>query len=174
MEVFLWSLVIFAARVVDVSLGTIRVQLIVRGRKYLAALIGFVEVLIFILIVSRVINDIRNWPYVLAYAAGFATGTMMGILLSQRMARAIVEVTIITHDSWEEIEAAVREAGFACTRYLGMGREGPVEVLSVVCSTRELPHLTDVVTKADGKAFLYTQQLVGLRGGYVYGVKGKL
>ena len=66
MEVLLWTLIIFVARVFDVSLGTIRVHFIVRQKKSLAALTGFVEVMIFILIVSRVIQDIQHWPYVLA------------------------------------------------------------------------------------------------------------
>ena len=66
----LWTLVIYVARGFDVSLGTIRVHFIVRQKKTLATLIGFVEVLIFILIVSRVIQDIQHWPYVLAYAGG--------------------------------------------------------------------------------------------------------
>ncbi len=170
----LWALGIFAARVVDVSMGTIRVQLIVRRRKYLAALIGFFEVLIFILIVSKVISDIGNWFNVVAYAAGFATGTLLGVTVAERMSRGIVEVTVITHKPWREVEQAVRQAGFALTRYSGVGREGRVDVLSAVCAAREAHRLLDAVTKADPRAFVYTQELAGLRGGHVYGIKGKL
>jgi uncharacterized protein YebE (UPF0316 family) len=176
----LWTVVIFISRVADVGLGTTRVQLIVRRRKFLAALIGFVEVLIYILIVSRVIRDIGDWQGwysllpVLAYAAGFATGTLLGILLSEKMGRGVIEITIITHGPAAPVEDAVREAGYALTRYEGVGREGPVEVLVAVCSMREAPRLIQVVTHADPKAFLYTHELTGLRGGYVYGLKSKL
>jgi uncharacterized protein YebE (UPF0316 family) len=173
MEVLLWTVVIFFARVVDVGLGTIRVQFIMRRQKLLAALIGFVEILIFILVVSRVIQDIEYWSYVLAYAAGFATGTLVGIYLSEKFTRRILQVTIICNGSWHEVEAAVREAGFALTRYEGMGRDGPVEVIEVVCTARHMPRLTQVVLAADSHAFLYTQELAGLQGGYVYGLKGK-
>lgn len=170
----LWAALIFASRVVDVGLGTIRVQLIVRRRKWLAAAVGFVEILIYILIVSRVIQDIGNWLNVVAYAGGFATGTIVGMALSERMSRGVVEVTVITPGAWQELERAVREAGFALTRHSGMGREGRVEVLTVVCGARDLGRLIDVVTRVDPGAFVYTRELAGLRGGYVYGVKSKL
>ena len=107
MDILLWSLVIFAARVTDVSLGTIRVQFIVRRKKLLAAAIGFVEVLIFILIVGRVIQDIQHWPYVLAYAGGFATGTLLGITLSEKLSQRVVQTTVIGNGAREEMEAAL-------------------------------------------------------------------
>lgn len=179
-ETLLWAVAIFGSRVVDVGLGTIRVQLIVRHRKLLATAIGFVEILIYILIVSQVINgmsdltDPVSWVKVLAYACGFAVGTLVGIILTERMSRGVIEVTIITQEPVVQVEAAVREAGYALTRYEGRGREGQVGVLSIVCNARELQRLIEVVTAADARAFIYTQELAGLRGGYVYGVKSKL
>lgn len=179
-ETVLWALITFLSRVLDVGLGTLRVQLIVRRRKYMAAMIGFVEILIYILIVSRVITDLSEWKGwislipLIAYAGGFAVGTLAGIVLSEKMGRGSVEVTIITQEPREQMEAAVRQAGFALTRYQGVGREGPVEVFSVVCSSRDMPRLLQTVTHVDPKSFVYTQELTGLRGGYVYGVKSKL
>lgn len=169
-----WTALIFGARVVDVGLGTIRTQLIVRRKKFWAALVGFVEVLIFILIVSRVIQDIQQWPYVLAYAGGFATGTLVGISLSETLAKHVVHATIVCNGSRGEMEVAIREAGYALTRHEGVGRDGPVDVLDVVCSARGLGRLTKLVTSVDSKAFLFTQELVGLQGGHIYGLKSKI
>ena len=174
MEVLMWSLIIFFARVTDVSLGTLRVQLIVRRKKVLAAAIGFVEVLIFIMIVSRVIQDIQHLPYVLAYAGGFATGTLLGIYLSEKLTHRVVQTTIMCNGSQAQMEVALREAGFALTRYEGTGRDGAIAVLDVVCAARRLPQLLDVIRKTDPKAFFYTQELAGLHGGYVMGLKSKL
>jgi uncharacterized protein YebE (UPF0316 family) len=174
MEVLAWSLIIFLARVTDVSLGTLRVQLIVRRKKVLAAAIGFVEVLIFILIVSRVIQDIQHWPYVLAYAGGFATGTLLGITLSEKLSHRVVQTTVICNGSHDRMEAALRETGFALTRYEGTGRDGAVAVLDVICAARRLPQLLEVIRATDPKAFFYTQELAGLQGGYVLGLKSKL
>jgi uncharacterized protein YebE (UPF0316 family) len=173
-SVLLWTLIIFAARVLDVSLGTIRVQFIVRRKKLLAAAIGFVEVLIFILIVSRVIQDIQHWPYVLAYAGGFATGTLLGMHLSETLSRQLVHATVITSDRQSEVELALRRAGFALTRYEGAGRDGPVDVLDVVCTSRGASLLAETVTRVDSHAFLYTQELAALRGGQVGGLKSKM
>jgi uncharacterized protein YebE (UPF0316 family) len=174
MDMLAWTLLIFSARVLDVGLGTIRVQFIVRGKKIWATLIGFVEVLIFILVVSRVIQDIQHWPYVLAYAGGFATGTLVGMHLTERLSRQVVQTTVICHQQTEDVEAAVRKAGFALTRYEGSGRDGPVDVLDVVCSAKGLPRLKSVVAEVEPGAFLYTQQLSAWQGGFVYGIKNKM
>ena len=170
----LWAVVIFCSRVADVGLGTVRVQLIVRRRKFLEAAIGFVEISIYIMVVSRVINDIQNWQNVVAYAGGFAVGTLVGMTLSERMSHGVVQVTVIPREPWSQVEQSLRQAGFALTRHSGIGREGQVEVLTAVCSEKELSRLTEVVADVDPKAFVYTQELAGLRGGYVYGIKSKL
>lgn len=174
MDMFIWTSAIFVARVVDVSLGTIRVHFIIRRKKLLAALTGFVEVMIFILIVSRVLQDIQHWPYVLAYAGGFATGTLLGMYLTEKLSRQVVQATVISNGRSMEVQVALREAGFALTRYPGTGRDGPVDILEVVCASRGLAHLIETVTRADPKAFLYSQELAGLQGGYVYGIKSKM
>ena len=174
MEVLLWTLIIFGARVVDVSLGTIRVQSIVRQKKAMASLIGFVEVLIFILIVSRVLQDIQHWTYVVAYAGGFATGTLLGMYLNEKLSKQVLQVTVISDTQTSEVEVALREAGFALTRLVGMGRDGAVEILDVVCEAKGLDSLTEAVTKVEPKAFVYSQELAGLRGGHVYGIKSKV
>jgi uncharacterized protein YebE (UPF0316 family) len=71
MDLAAWTVIIFLARMLDVSLGTLRAQFIVRRKKLMAGLTGFVDVLIFIMIVGRLIQDIQHFPYVLAYAGGF-------------------------------------------------------------------------------------------------------
>ena len=174
MDMLTWTLVIFFARVLDVSLGTVRVQFIVRRKKLMAALTGFIEVLIFILIVGRVIQDIQHWPYVLAYASGFAAGTLLGVHLSEIASRQVVEATVISSERSSDVETAIREAGFALTRYGGAGRDGPVHVLDVVCTSRDVSPLIHAVTEADPGAFLYTHELSAFRGGHIYGVKSKL
>jgi uncharacterized protein YebE (UPF0316 family) len=174
MDALLWTFIIFFARLFDVGLGTIRVQFIVRRQKLPAALTGFVEILIYILIVSRVIQDIDYWPYVLAYAFGFSAGTLLGMNLSERLARRAVQATVICDGSQDAVESALRSAGFAMTRYDGIGRDGPVEVLDIICASGQLGRLIKTVTHTDARAFVYTHDLNNLRGGYVYGLKSKV
>jgi uncharacterized protein YebE (UPF0316 family) len=173
-EILIWTPIIFLARVMDVGLGTIRVQFIISRRKLWASLIGFVEVLIFILIVSWVIQDLQHWLYVLAYAGGFAAGTLLGRVLTEKLAQHVMQATVISNGAQDQVEAAIRKAGCALTRYQGIGRDGLVAVLDVICTACELARLTQAVTAADPKAFLYTQELAALRGGYVSGLKSKL
>jgi uncharacterized protein YebE (UPF0316 family) len=94
--------------------------------------------------------------------------------LAERLSRQVVQVTVISHSQRPEIELAIREAGYALTRYEGAGRDGPVDVLDVVCTSRGVSQLIQAVTRIDPKAFLYTHELAGLRGGYVYGLKSKM
>lgn len=173
MDTLFWTLVIFFARAFDVALGTIRVQFIVRHKKLWAAAVGFLEILIYILIVSRVLQDIATWPYLLAYAAGFATGTLLGMSLSERLSRQVIQVTVISNGAQQRVEEAVRTAGYALTRFSGVGRDGPVDAMEVVCSSTQLAPLVELVTRTEPKAFVYTRELDGLRGGFVYGLKNK-
>ena len=80
-NIYIGAAIIFFSRVTDVAMGTFRVQLIVRRKKLIAGVLGFFEVLIFILIVSKVIKDIGNWLNVVAYCGGFATGNVVGIYI---------------------------------------------------------------------------------------------
>jgi uncharacterized protein YebE (UPF0316 family) len=173
-DTIVWTSIIFFARVFDVSLGTLRVQFIMRRKRLWAAATGFVEIIIYMLIVSRVIQDIDTWPYLLAYAAGFATGTLVGMTLSQKLSRQIMQVTVVSNGTHQQVEDAVRGAGFALTRYPAVGRDGPVDAMEVVCSSRQLARLFEIVASVEPKAFVYTRELDGLRGGFVYGLKSKI
>ena len=168
------ALLIFVLRITDVSMGTIRTTMIMRGQRKWAALIGFVEVSIWVVAISQVITNLDSFLSVIGYSGGFATGTMVGIALTERFDRRAVQASFICHESGDQIAGAVREAGFALTRYDAIGRDGRVEVMDVVCSSGQLARLIDLVLSIDPRAFLYTQELSSLRGGYVYGLKGKV
>jgi uncharacterized protein YebE (UPF0316 family) len=109
----------------------------------------------------------------LAYAAGFATGTLLGMSLSERLSRQVIQVTVISNGAQQRVEEAVRTAGYALTRFSGVGRDGPVDAMEVVCSSTQLAPLVELVTRTEPKAFVYTRELDGLRGGFVYGLKNK-
>ncbi len=170
----LWPFIIFFSRIIDVSMGTIRVRMIVQRKRFLAATIGFFEVLIFITIVSKVIQNIGNISNLIAYALGFATGNLVGITISERMSKPILNVNILSRDKWQEIEEALREAGFGVTRLPAFGREGMASLLNVVISAGSMPRLKEIVYSIDPKAFMFAQPVEALKGGYVYGIKAKI
>ncbi len=174
METILWTMAIFFGRVVDVSLGTIRINFIVRHRKLFAALVGFVEVTIFIYVVKRVILDLNNNIYgILAYGAGFAAGTVIGMIISDKLSRDMLSINIISKDKCDVIENLLRTEGFGATCYDGVGKYGKVRIINVVCKRNFVPKLSRIVLEEDPNAFLNTHVLGYQRGGYIYGAKKK-
>lgn len=174
MQILLWSLAVFFGRIADVSLGTIRINFIIRHKKVFAALVGFVEVTIFIFVISRVIKNLDGNLYgVLAYGAGFAIGTIVGMFISEKLTKDMVSVNIISKDRSKEIEAKLRADGYGATCYDGIGMSGPVKMINVICNQSILPKLTKAVISEDPGAFLNTHVLGSHKGGYLYGMKKK-
>ena len=170
----LWALFIFFSRIIDVSLGTFRVQMIINRRKLPAGLIGFIEILIFILIVSKVIQDIGNWMNVIAYCGGFAAGNIVGITITEKISHDMVSVGVISKDHWPEIEQRLREEGLGVTRNLGYGLHGELQVLRIITSRNLFPKIRDIALEYDRKAFITSYLIMGKSGGYMYNVKSKI
>ena len=169
----IWSLIIFTARIVDVSLGTIRVNMIIRRKKTIAALVGFVEVTIFITIIVRIIKDIDNIYGILAYGAGFAVGTVVGIIISEKLSRDLISTNIISRECHDEIKNLLSKEDFGFTCYKGAGREGELEIINVVCSCTNLSRLNKLIHEADPRAFVASYMLDKIRGGFIRGLKKK-
>ena len=172
-NILIWSLVIFIARIVDVSLGTIRVNMIIRRKKTIAAVVGFIEVTIFISVIVRIIKDIDNIYGILAYAAGFAVGTVMGILISEKLSRDLVSTNIISKEYNNEIKELLSKEDFGFTCYKGAGRQGEVEIINVVCNNFNLPRLNKLIQDKDPGAFVVSYMLDKIRGGFIRGLKKK-
>ncbi|MBN1961172.1 MAG: hypothetical protein JW841_09510 [Deltaproteobacteria bacterium] len=152
----IWALVIFifVMRIIDVSLGTVRTLAIVNGRIKLAVFLGFIEVLIWISVVSQVIIRIHEHIVVaLAFAGGFATGNAVGILFEKKLALGNAVVRIISAGSGEAIVKAIREAGQTATTFAGQGRDGPVTLIYIRCSRRKISEFITLARKLDPQSF---------------------
>lgn len=147
--------------------------MIVRRKKTIAALVGFVEVTIFISIIVRIIRDIDNIYSILAYGAGFAVGTVMGILISEKLSRDLVSTNIISREHNQEIKELLSRENFGFTCYKGEGRQGEVEIINVVCSHVSLSKLNKLVYQQDASAFVVSYMLDKIRGGFIRGLKKK-
>ena len=173
-NIYLGAGIIFLSKVLDVTMGTFRVQMIVRRKKLISGVLGFFEVLIFILIVSKVIQDIGNWFNVIAYCAGFAIGNIVGIYISEKISKEIISVGIISKIKWQGIEEKLRDEGFGITRNVGYGKDGEVQVLRVICERSYFPKVREISLEYDRKAFITSYLITGKYGGRMYGVKSKL
>ncbi|MDY0061504.1 MAG: DUF5698 domain-containing protein [Myxococcota bacterium] len=154
LPVGLMALAIFLARIVDVSLGTVRTLSIVRGQVRLAMAVGFLEVLIWITVVSGVIARVHDTPLLLfAYAAGFAAGNGVGILLERKLALGISVVRIFSATQGQRVAEVLREEGQGVTTFQGEGLEGPVTLVYATTPRKDVPLLVRSALAVDPQAF---------------------
>jgi uncharacterized protein YebE (UPF0316 family) len=158
---------IFVMRLCDVSIGTIRVILLTRGQKYYAAMLGFFEVMIFILAISQVLRGDLNFLNVLAYCGGFAAGNIVGVALEERIALGFSCVRVFTQAKGTELSAALREADFGVTQMLGRGRDGKVYVLETAVRRGDVPNVRKIASELDGRAFVMVEPCGSVFQGYM-------
>lgn len=159
-------LVIFALRIVDVSLGTVRMILMVRGRRGLSAAIGFVEVLVWIVAVGSALQHLGSSYHVVGYAGGFAAGTYVGLVVEDYLAVGTVVVrAIIPNEASGSTAEHLRAQGFAVTEIDGRGRSGPVDVLNVVVKRAEAPRVVEAVESEVPDAFITVEEIRSTRRG---------
>lgn len=154
----LTGIVIFCARVADVSLGTIRTISIVHGRMKEAFVLGFAEVTIWLVVISTVVQRIASEPLLgIFYALGFSTGSVAGILLEKRLAAGHAVLRIVTVEKGLLMADVIRERGFGVTTFSGEGKFGPVTELYVVCRRKDLWQLITLVREIEPEAFYITE-----------------
>src|SRR5512133_3888380 len=123
---WLFALLIFALRVGDMTLDTIRVLFVVRGKKLIVWILGFFQSLNFVVAISSVLSELDNILNVIGYATGFATGNLVGMLIENRLAIGHVLVTIISSNRGTSIAERLRAGGYAVTEIAGRGKNGTV------------------------------------------------
>jgi uncharacterized protein YebE (UPF0316 family) len=155
----LLGIVIFLARVTDVSMGTMRTISIVQGRTRIAFLLGFVEVSMWLVIISTVIHRISEKPILgVFYALGFSTGNVVGIILEKRIAFGHIILRIISTERGKEMAEKIRESGHAVTTFQGEGLSGPVTMLYVACRRKEQNDIVQIVRSVEPDAFYIVDQ----------------
>ena len=154
MSLLLQCLFIVLARIVDVSMGTLRVAFIARGRKYLAAACGFAEVFIWITVVSRVLSGDQKLATYVAYALGFTFGTLVGMIIEERLAVGWSLVRVITGKTVDDFMAQLSSAGFGATQLDAQGARGnPVQVIVILMTRKRLKEFIPLLEAFDPNAF---------------------
>lgn len=146
-------LFIFFARICDVSLGTMRTLMVVRGQKVYAAVIGFFEVIIYIVALNKIFSNLNNPLNLLIYAAGFAMGNYVGSYLEEKLAVGTLTVQVITMKSPLELTEELRDNGYGVTVLEGMGREGKRYILQIILKRKEYQELCKQIDEWDKEAF---------------------
>jgi len=162
-EFFAWvvlPLLIFIARVADVSLGTVRVIFITRGLKYLAPIVGFFEILIWLMAIGQIMRNLSNPLCYIAYAAGFATGNYIGIWIAEKLSLGVVLIRVITSKDASELLEYLKSAKYGVTSVDAQGSAGKVQVVFTIVPRREVGSIVNLIKQFNPKAF-YTIEEVG-------------
>lgn len=158
-SVFLIPIAIFLARILDVSLGTLRIVMVSRGFKYKAAFLGFFEVLIWAFVVAELLKNLDNWINYVAYAGGFSAGTYVGMYIESKVKVGTIIVRIITQNKREELVESLKEAGFTITSIDAKGGFGPVNVIFTVLKRRRWNEVVSIIETNDPTAFYSSEDV---------------
>lgn len=146
-------LLIFMARVTDVSLGTMRIIFLARGGRKLTTVLSFLEILIWLMAIRQIFSHLNNPMCYLAYACGFATGSYVGILIEHKLALGLRVIRIITPFDATNLIQSLREKDYGVTVIDGMGNMGPVKIIFTVIKRGDLPKVTEMIERFNPKAF---------------------
>lgn len=150
---------IFLARVCDVTLGTLRIIFISRGRRSLAPLLGFFEVLIWIVVIGQLVQNLHSVSAYLCYAGGFAAGNFVGMWLEDRMALGTYILRIIISDDGETLVQKIHESGFGVTRVEGQGSTGPVNLIYTIVKRRDVNNVLSIIHERVPNAFVTIEEV---------------
>ena len=150
---------IFFARVVDVSMGTIRMVAVSRGQKKMAAFLGFFEVLIWLTAISFILQNLTTITNYFAYAGGFAAGNYLGLKIEEKMAHGLLGITVITNNDARNLIDHLKKKKFGLTSVSATGATGKVRVIFSVIRRRHLEDLRKIVQRFQPNAFMTVQDV---------------
>ena len=161
---------IFVARICDVSFGTARTILMVKGRTILAGFIGFVEVLIWFVIVREALtSDITSWWVPISYAAGFAAGTLIGGMISHKYISGNYGIQVVLHNESDDVPDIIRKEGHAVSviKIEGQEKDRVKHMLFIEVNKRNLNDLRKLILSLDPKAFIVVSETKLVQNGFI-------
>ena len=153
-------ILIFCARIIDVSIGTIKLVFITKGMKNIAPVLGFFEVLIWLLAISQIMQNLTNFVNYIAYAGGFAAGTYVGLYLEEKLAVGNYIVRIITKKKPDELVKYLREHGYGATIVGATGYSGKSNnIILTVVKRRDMDKIVSSIKRFNPRAFYSVEEI---------------
>lgn len=166
---FLWvvmPLLIFFARIVDQSLGTLRIIFVSRSLRKLAAIVGFFESLIWLIAISQIIQNLENWMSFIAFAGGFSMGNYLGIYIEGKLAMGMLCLRIITSEDATELVDELRLSEYGVTTVSATGKSGQVRLILMIIKRSDLQKIQAVVERVSPKAFVSVEDVRSVKEGF--------
>jgi len=161
----LLPVLIFLARICDVSIGTIRIIFVSKGKKYVAPILGFFEVLIWITAVSKIMQNLDNYVNYIAYAAGFATGNFVGMIIEEKLAMGIQMIRVFSYNNGLELVNLLNNKGFGATTVEAHGVKEKVYLIYTIVKRNELKNVLDLIDNFNPKAFYTIEDVKAVNEG---------
>jgi uncharacterized protein YebE (UPF0316 family) len=161
-EYFAWvilPILIFFGRIVDVSIGTVRIIYVARGLKVLASIFGFFEVLIWLIAITQIMQNLSNFVIYLTYSAGFATGNYVGIWIENKLAVGYVAVRIITQKDSNKLENLLREKDYSLTSVIARGLGGEVRLIIAIIRRKDLKEFVSIIEELNHNTFYSVEDI---------------
>lgn len=157
---------IFGLRITDMSLDTLRMLFVVRGRKGIAWVLGFCQSAVFVIAITRVLSNLNNPLTVLGYAAGFATGNVLGMFVEERLAVGHIQLQIVTKGHGAALAKALRDGGYGVTEIPARGKDGTVGLLSTSVLRKDMAKVRQIIHATDESAFITSEDVRPVRHGF--------
>jgi uncharacterized protein YebE (UPF0316 family) len=154
---------IFTARVADVTLGTLRILFVSKSMKLLATLAAFLEVMIWVLAIAQIMQDLGNVINYIAFAGGFAIGTFVGISIEEKMAMGLATMWIVTEDDATELINRLKLKKYVVTSVGARGLKGEVRIVFTIMKRKDMNEIIDVVKKLNPNAFVSTSDIRAIK-----------
>ena len=152
-------LLIFVSRLADVSLATLRHIFVSKGYKTLVPILGFFEVLIWLIAIRQIFNNVDNLACYIAWAGGFSAGTYLGMYLEEKMALGMQIIRIITNDDTDKLVNAFKNSQQGITVVNGQGAIGPVKIIFTVVKRTNKPEIVKLIEEHAPNAFYSVEEI---------------
>ncbi len=150
---------IFCLRICDMTLDTLRIIFMTKGLKRIAPIIGFFEILIWIVAITRIMQNLNNWVCYVAYAGGFAAGNYVGMLVDEKLAIGHELIRVITRVDATELAKALRLDGYGVTTVKATGMQGEVGIVYIVADRRNQKRAIELIQRYNPNAFVTIQSI---------------
>jgi len=166
-EAWFFAGLIFVLRVINYAISTIRLVFIARNRRFLAAMLAFVEAFVFAVVMARIVSDLSNALNLIAYCLGASVGSYVGMAIETRFVTSYSTLTVITQELGEQIACRLRDCGYGVTITHGEGRDGAVDILRSSASSRDIQGMVNIIRAINPHAFIEIEQARALMHGWL-------